>query len=51
MLWFFAFTAIGIAVLALFLTLYRIIRMPILQTLGGTVLLSLCGWLAIRTGI
>jgi len=46
MLWFFAFTAVGIAVFALFLALNRIFKTPLLQLIGGTTLLTICGWLA-----
>lgn len=48
MLWFFAFTAIGIAIFAFFLALHRIARLPFMQLIGGTALLSICGWLASR---
>ncbi|HNW10486.1 MAG TPA: hypothetical protein PLK58_02660 [Candidatus Rifleibacterium sp.] len=51
MLWFFAFTTVGIAIFALFLALRRMTRMPFLQMLGGTAILSLCGWLATRAGL
>ncbi len=51
MLWFFAFTTVGIAIFALFLALHRMFRMPFMQMLGGTAILSICGWLATRAGL
>ncbi|HNX76337.1 MAG TPA: hypothetical protein PLM07_11950 [Candidatus Rifleibacterium sp.] len=48
MLWFFAFSAIGIAIFAFFLALNRLVKLPVTQMIGGTALLSLCGWLATR---
>lgn len=44
-MWFFAFTAIGIAIFAFFLALQRLLKLPVMQLIGGTALLSLCGWL------
>jgi hypothetical protein len=50
MLWFFAFTAVGIAVFAFFLAIRHLRRMPFLQTIAGTALLGFCGWLAAQAG-
>jgi hypothetical protein len=49
MLWFFAFTTVGIAIFALFLALHRILKMPFMQMISGTALLAVCGWLATRS--
>lgn len=46
MLWFFAFTTIGIAIFALFLALHRLMKLPIFKMVSGTALLGLCGWLS-----
>ncbi|NLF97687.1 MAG: hypothetical protein GX569_13195 [Candidatus Riflebacteria bacterium] len=48
MIWFFAFTAIGIAIFAFFLTLRRFFALPLLQLFGGGAILGLCGLLAAR---
>jgi hypothetical protein len=48
MIWFFAFTAIGIAIFAFFLALRRFFALPLLQLLSGGAVLGLCGLLATR---
>jgi hypothetical protein len=48
MIWFFAFTTLGLAIFAFFLALRRFIAMPILQLLSGGMILGLCGLLAAR---
>jgi hypothetical protein len=48
MIWFFAFTAIGIAIFAFFLALRRFFALPLLQLFGGSAVLGLCGLLAAR---
>ncbi|MBU1109206.1 MAG: hypothetical protein KKB51_21185 [Candidatus Riflebacteria bacterium] len=48
MLWFFAFTTLGIAIFAFFLALRKFFALPLLQLLGGGAILGLCGLLAAR---
>ncbi len=48
MLWFFAFTTIGIAIFALFLALKSMARVPLLQIFTGSALMALTGFLAIK---
>lgn len=48
MLWFFAFTSIGIAIFALFLALKKFTRIPFLKICGGSLLIGLTGFLALK---
>ena len=48
MLWFFMFTAVGMAIFALFLALKNMVQFPLLKLFGGTALLGFCGWIATR---
>ncbi|MDN5279666.1 MAG: hypothetical protein PWR01_3631 [Clostridiales bacterium] len=48
MIWFFAFTTIGIAIFALFLTLKRFAQLPFLKIIGGTFLMGVTGILAFK---
>ncbi|MFZ5952476.1 MAG: hypothetical protein ACOYXC_17375 [Candidatus Rifleibacteriota bacterium] len=48
MLWFFAFTGVGIAVFAFFLAVKSMVRIPFLKIISGSVLLGLTGLLAAR---
>lgn len=48
MLWFFAFTSLGIAIFTFFLALHKIRQLPVFKLIGGTALLGLSGWLATR---
>lgn len=48
MLWFFAFTSIGIVIFAFFLALKRFSRIPFLKILGGSILMGITGTLAFK---
>jgi len=46
MLWFFAFTSLGMAIFTFFLALHKIRQLPVFKFIGGAALLGLSGWLA-----
>ncbi|MEW6710849.1 MAG: hypothetical protein AB1403_13570 [Candidatus Riflebacteria bacterium] len=48
MLWFFAFTGVGIAVFAFFLAVKSLVRVPFLKIIGGSVIFGLTGLLAAK---
>ncbi len=48
MLWFFAFTSLGIAIFTFFLAVHKLRKLPLGKLIGGTVLLGLSGLLAAR---
>lgn len=51
MLWFFAFTSLGIAIFTFFLALHKIKKLPFGRILSGAVLLGLSGLLAARADL
>lgn len=50
MLWYFAFTTIGISIFAFFLALKKFIGFPFLKIFAGTALLATAGLLSFKAG-
>lgn len=46
MIWFFAFTAMGLATFAMFIALKKVLNITLRRIIGGTALLGICGLLA-----